>query len=284
MVEMEALDHAAISAELSKIGGDFAQSSSIDIFPQLPSTNAWLLQRARAFETEVELSNGAVCLAEAQTQGRGRRGRTWVSPSGGGVYLSLFWAFDRPTQVLSGLGLVAAVVAAETLRGVGAAPVELKWPNDLVVNEFKLGGILIELTQISGNEQGVVIGLGVNRAPPQQPVSERDAAVAPWTGWAAWIDPARPISRNALVARLIAGLRSACAEFASQGFAPWISRWEALHRDQAQTVRVDLESSRFEGIALGLNPEGGLRLMVGGAERVVYSGDVTRLRPVEVRR
>ena len=278
---MEKLDHAAISLELSKIGGDSAQSSSIDIFPELPSTNAWLLQRARTFETDGPLENGAACLAEAQSAGRGRRGRPWVSPSGGGAYLSLFWAFDLPAQALSGLGLMAAVVAAEALRDAGVAALQVKWPNDLVVNELKLGGILIELTQISGNQQGAVLGLGVNRVAPESALQDANASMQPCTGWEAWSDPTRPFSRTSLVAQLIVGLRTACAAYAQQGLAPWVSRWEALHRDQGQTVHVQLESDEFDGVALGLDPSGGLRIQVEGAERIVYSGDVTRLRPLE---
>jgi BirA family biotin operon repressor/biotin-[acetyl-CoA-carboxylase] ligase len=281
---MEKLDHAAISGELSKIGGDFAQSSSIEVFPELSSTNAWLLQRARAFETDGPLENGAAYLAEAQSAGRGRRGRTWVSPSGGGVYLSLFWAFDLPARALSGLGLMAAVVAAEALRAAGVAALQVKWPNDLVVNELKLGGILIELTQISGKKQGAILGLGVNREAPESVLQDANGSAQPWTGWEAWSDPARPISRSALIAQLIVRLRTACAEYAQQGLAPWVSRWEALHRDQGQTVHVELESGGFDGVALGLDPSGGLRIQVEGAERIVYSGDVTRLRPLELGR
>ena len=277
---MEKLDQAAISRELSKIGGDFAQSSSIQVFPELSSTNVWLLQQARGFETDGALENGTVCLAEAQLAGRGRRGRTWVSPSGGGIYLSLFWVFDLPARALSGLGLMVAVVAAEVLRAAGIAALQVKWPNDLVVNELKLGGILIELTQISGNKQGVVLGLGLNREAPESALQDVNASAQPWTGWEAWGDPARPISRSALIAQLIVGLRAACAEYAHQGLAPWVSRWETLHRDQGQTVHVELESEGFDGVALGLDPSGGLRIQLEGAERIVYSGDVTRLRPL----
>jgi BirA family biotin operon repressor/biotin-[acetyl-CoA-carboxylase] ligase len=281
---MEKLDHAAISLELSKIGGDFAQSSSIEVFPELTSTNAWLLQRTRLHETDGPFENGAACLAEQQTAGRGRRGRAWVSPPEGGIYLSLFWVFDLPARALSGLGLMTAVVAAKALRAAGLASVELKWPNDLVVNELKLGGILIELTQISGNKQGAVLGLGVNRRAPKSALQDANTSAQPWTGWEAWSDSARPISRVALIAQLIVGLRAACAEYAQQGLAPWVSRWEALHRDQGQSVHVELESDGFDGVALGLDPSGGLRILVEGVERIVYSGDVTRLRPLEVQR
>lgn len=276
----ERLDHAAICRHLAAIDQKRPSSSSIEIFPELASTNAYLSQRVATGG----LSNGAVCLAEQQSAGRGRRGRVWVSPAGG-LYLSLYWAFALPPQALSGLGLVVAVVAAETLRASGLASIQLKWPNDLVVNESKLGGILIELTRISENMQAAVIGLGVNQCAPESSRSPLEMAQLeqPWTGWEAWQDPAQPISRNTLAARLIAGLRAACDAFATHGLAPWVSRWEALHRDQLSTVRVELEAETLEGVAMGLDPLGGLRVVSnGGQERVVYSGDVARLRPCEV--
>ncbi len=251
-------------------------SAPIETFPALPSTNAWLLERARASG----LVNGSACLADTQTAGRGRRGRHWVSPPGQSLYLSLFWVFSRPAAELAGLGLVAAVVAAEALRTLGVAAVQLKWPNDLVVNEHKLGGILVELVRTGENNQGAVVGVGINGGVDQ--TGTMSGVDQPWTEWTAWQDPARPVSRTRLAESLIVGLRSACAAYDLHGFSPWIARWESLHRDQGEAVCVEREAGGdpFCGAALGLSPEGGLRLRTGDRERVIFSGDVFRARRV----
>ncbi|MGA1696995.1 MAG: biotin--[acetyl-CoA-carboxylase] ligase, partial [Arenicellales bacterium] len=258
----ERLDQAAILRHLPGKCREKSLSASIEVFPELASTNAYLLQRA----AEGHAGNGAACLAEQQTAGRGRRGRSWVSPAGCGIYLSLYWEFDLPAHALSGLSLVAAVVAAEALQTAGVAVVQLKWPNDLVVNDQKMGGILVELAQKSKNMQGVVVGLGVNQCEPESVAESTEWAALeqPWTGWDAWQDPAQPISRNILAAQFIGGLREACADFALNGFAAWRSRWEGFHRDQSKSVRVDLEHGTIEGVAMGLDPLGGLRVATDG--------------------
>src|SRR5262245_12061948 len=147
---------------------------SLELLDECPSTNSALAGRARA-----GAAHGTVLACERQTAGRGRRGNAWVSAVGGSVTFSVLWRFSRSAGALSGLGLAVAVGAAEALEKLGARGASLKWPNDLLHEGSKLGGILIETEGDAAGRVAAVVGVGVNvrldteaRARIGQPVTD----------------------------------------------------------------------------------------------------------------
>jgi BirA family biotin operon repressor/biotin-[acetyl-CoA-carboxylase] ligase len=217
----------------------------------------------------------AVWLAERQTEGQGRRGRAWVSPLAANLYLSLARRFDRGFAALSGLSLAVGVAVAESLRSLGAAQVGVKWPNDLVADGRKLGGILI---QLRGEAQGpceAVIGIGLNVRMPAKAAVDIDQA---------WCDlsqllPGKTIARTALAAIVLDRLLLALAQFESEGLAPFLPRWRELDALAGQAVSVLDGAQVHEGTALGVDATGALRVRIGGGERQFHGGEAS-LRPL----
>ena len=158
--------------------------------------------------------------AEAQTAGRGRRGRRWHSAPGADVALSLAAPVRRPLRELPGLSVVAGVAAARALRALGVRAVRLEWPNDLMVGAAKIGGILVETRGAGAGTLLAVIGVGINcRGAPPRP--RRRA-----TSLADCVQP--PPSRNAVIERVARELLAALPRFEAAGLAPFVPEWEAL--------------------------------------------------------
>ncbi len=220
------------------------------------STNAVLL---------AEGNPGVLLVAEEQTAGRGRRGKRWYSAPGAGVTFSLS---VRIAKSVAGLSLVAGVGAARALRAMGASRVALKWPNDLVVDGAKLGGILVE-----SRGKLAVIGIGIN--------CRRDAALeARLRRPLASLDQFITVEREQIVRRVGASLLEAAATFESQGLEPLRIEWERMHAHAGERLRVRLANGRVvTGLARGLDRDGGLQLETRAGLRAVQSGRVLSARP-----
>jgi len=227
------------------------------------STNAELLRRAATARLQV-------LVAERQTAGRGRRGRSWTSPLAAHLYLSLQRRFDGGVAALAGLSIAVGVATAEALRTLGFAAVGLKWPNDLVVRDRKLGGILIEF---GGEDAGVVravIGIGINVRMPAAAAAHIDQ---PWIDLQALGTPLP--SRDALAAEVIAAQARALDLFAESGLAPFLSRWRALDALGGRSVEVIAGVRREPGIALGIDDRGALRVRHADGERDYHSAEIS---------
>ncbi len=143
----------------------------LELIPVIDSTNQYLLDRVN------ESEKGRICLAEYQTNGRGRRGRQWISPFGSNLYLSMYWRLDAGMAAAMGLSLVIGIAAVEALEAMGIEGVKLKWPNDLYYQDKKLAGILVEMSGQAGGAAHLVIGMGLNIGMPDvQPNIDQ-----PWT-------------------------------------------------------------------------------------------------------
>ena len=209
-------------------------------------------------------------LAEHQSAGRGRHGRSWHSPFGANLYLSLAWTFPQWPAALTALPLAVGVVTAEALAELNLAGLRLKWPNDLWCGSSKLGGILIEQRGESGGACRVVIGLGLN-------VAMRSATTAhigqPWTTLAEQLGAAP--SRNALAARILAQWVAMLERFAADGFAPFEPRWRALDLLRNRGVTLSLPDGELAGIARGVDETGALLVDAGETRRRILSGEVS---------
>lgn len=211
-----------------------------------------------------------VLLAERQTGGRGRRGRDWASPLAAHIYLSVLRGFAGGLAQLGGLSLVAGVAVAEALRGLGHAQVQLKWPNDLVVDGRKLGGLLVEGGGEFAGPARAVIGIGLN---VHMPPAFAERIDQPWTD----LDhlAGEPVQRNAVATAVLAALLPALEQFEAEGLAPFLSRYAALDSLAGREVRVELGGAWQDGRALGLAEDGALRVEIEGREQPVHAGEVS---------
>lgn len=249
------------------------QVMAIEVTSSTPSTNTALrLQIAH-------LSGPMLLAAEQQTAGRGRAGRSWQSAPGDSLCFSLAWPCQLSMARLSGLSLMVGVVVAETLRSQGW-PVQLKWPNDLLLEGAKLGGILIETAHRHASPAlWALIGIGINVHPNR----ERDFALAnsiavlhPQSA----PDHQRVIDRNYLLARLADALSATLTLFDSEGLSPFVGRWQALHAYQDQPVCIlEEDAVLHEGLARGIDDSGRLLLDTRAGRIAITAGDVS-LRPV----
>ena len=251
--------HAALPATLAPL------LASLEIAWSVGSTNSELL-RCSAPER-----GSRVLLAERQTGGRGRRGRAWSSPLAAHVYLSVLRGFAGGLSRLGGLSLVAGVAVAEALRAQGFAGVALKWPNDLVVDGHKLGGLLVEGGGEFAGPARAVIGLGVN---VRMPALFAAQITQPWTDLAT-LAGARAVDRTTVVAGILARLLPALEAFEVDGLAPFLPRYAALDCLAGRAVRVQEGDDWYEGQALGLADDGALRVRIGGSERLFHAGEVS---------
>ncbi len=239
---------------------------------QLDSTNSFLLNRFSQGAGHAE-----VCFAEQQTSGRGRRGRRWETPLGGGLTFSLGWRFDSPAAHLQGLSLSVGVVIAQALASQGV-DIELKWPNDLLLRRgdgelAKLGGVLIELQGDAEGPCEVVIGIGLNVL--CAPKLEGGKGLP--SGCLGEVN--RGLSRNAVAAVLIEHLTAMLERFGSEGFEPWRSRWNQLHALSGCAVNVTLGEGGYLATALDVDSNGNLRVREGDTIRTLAGGEIT-LRPL----
>ena len=221
-----------------------------------------------------------VAFAELQSAGRGRRGRRWIAPFGSGLTFSISWTFAETPADLPALGLALGVAIAKVLSGLGAQRLSLKWPNDLLHDGRKLGGLLTQLRQEAGGAATVVAGLGLNLALPDaarnaiEAVNSSDhpaLAVADLAG----ATPQGLPSRNLIASRLVLGLEDALREFATVGFTGFAHEWAALDALRGAPVRVHQGSERFEGTARGTDRDGALLVESAGRVLRVFSGDVS---------
>lgn len=248
-----------------------ASHVAIETVANTGSTNADLLARLGELGT---LPGPLLRIADQQSAGRGRAGRSWLSAPGAALMFSLAWRFKGPLQRMTGLPMAVGVALADTITGLGV-PVQIKWPNDLLRDGDKLAGILVE-TCVDKTDGAIwaVIGTGINLLMPdalEQQIG-RSVAAAPWLA---------QMDRNALVAALLSRLAAVLAEFDDTGFAPFAERWNALHAwHDREVVLLDDGQVRQQGRAVGVDAIGRLLLATPNGLVEVLSGDVSlRLSP-----
>lgn len=255
------LNKKAIIAHLKR-----ASSDNLMVLNVIDSTNQYIKNH------QPELQNGFVCLAEAQTAGRGRQGRTWVSPYGASLYLSMHWAFAMGYQALNGLSLVVGVAVIEALKKAGISEAKVKWPNDIYVDGKKLAGILIEVEGQIGAACHCVIGIGINVALPDS-VSQIDQ---PFTDVQEILQ--QDIDRNKFAALLIDELLVTMELFEKSGLEPFIAPWQAVDVYANKPIKLIIGSNIIEGIARGIDSGGALLIETKEGLRAYQGGEIS-VRP-----
>lgn len=237
--------------ELKKIMAAISPSrrcylEKIDIFQSIASTNTYLLAQLKPLTVA---QSGWVCLAEQQTQGRGRQGKEWFSPPGTNIYCSLSWCFSPAFEGLSALGIATAVMIIKVLKGLGLREeLGLKWPNDIVVSGRKLSGILLEnLATIQQNK--VVVGIGLNLVLPAE---KRQS----WVGLSEILE--KPITRNDLAGLLLDGLLTDMPLFEAKGLQPFLPMYRQHDALYGKKILVSTALSQYTGFACGINEAGEL--------------------------
>lgn len=273
----------ALSSSKERIG---AFGQKVYYFTKLESTNDVALQMAHA-----GAGHGTTVIAETQISGRGREGKSWFSPPGVGLYVSVvFKEFevrdtdlnlgDRVQKLAPGLTLMAGVALTEAIRLVSDLPVELKWPNDVVIqgNSFnslgknyrqKLGGILTEASTIDGNLNYAVVGFGLNVHETKFP--EELAAVAA----SLETELGRSVDSTELLVEVLASLSSWYTKFRNDGLVSILDRWRELSPSARGVVVRWQDSTGFrEGVTAGIDDDGALLIRIGCETERFISGEL----------
>ncbi|HEY0847666.1 MAG TPA: biotin--[acetyl-CoA-carboxylase] ligase [Noviherbaspirillum sp.] len=242
-----------------------AEPVNIRIVDQTGSTNADLLAALR------ELTAPTLLIARAQTAGRGRAGRSWLSSPGKSLTFSLAWKFHQPVHALMGLPLAVGVAIADALAMFNVA-VRLKWPNDVLFDGRKLAGILIESAsagQVPHDASWAVIGVGINMAVTEAMSAEigRPVASIPWLA---------ELDQDMLMATLLSSLAEMLVKFEHEGLAAFTQRWNALHAYAGNAVTI-IDNGRLlhEGVAVGIDDTGRFVLDTAAGRIAIMAGDVS---------
>ncbi len=266
---VELLDSRAIQNGLEP--GTRERLASVDTFLEIESTNTWLRQR------ELDgAPSGSVCVAEMQSAGRGRRNRRWVSPFAASLYLSLLWRSATGAAELGGLSLAAGVAIVRSLRTLGVDTAGLKWPNDVLVDDAKLAGILIDVVGESTGPCSVIIGIGINVAMPETAAADIDQN---------WTDLRRltgreTFSRNQLASAVLDHTVAVIDEFERSGLQPFLEEWRRHDVIQNRLVSLRLPNEVVQGRACGVDSGGALLVDTASGRRRFASGEVSlRIAP-----
>lgn len=250
----------------SRLNADAPPGFYIQLHQVLESTNNALLTQAQRGQFHKH-----VLVSEWQSGGRGRRGRNWISPLGGGLTFSVLWRFNRPLTALSGLSLAVGVALVRGLRALGLVHAGVKWPNDILVGDGKLAGILIETQGDMLSAASAVIGIGLNVRAWSGELGEVSDPVATLEGVLG-----RHVDRNTVLLVLLAQLDAVLTIFDGQGFAAFQEEWTALHAWHERRVRVlQGNGEAFEGEVQGIDEAGVLLIKAGDLICRVHSGDVS---------
>lgn len=238
--------------------------STFEVFFTIDSTNTYLKKRAKE-----GAASGSVCLAEHQSAGSGRRGRTWVSPLGRNLYLSLLWRFPDGPARLGGLSLIMAMAAIDALEGLGVSGLAAKWPNDIVSSRGKVGGILMEVAGEHNGPCHVVVGIGLNIGMPLTAGSTIDQE---WSNIRAHdYEP----SRNEVAIALLDCLFKAMQNFETEGVGSIMHRWQKYDFTRGKEVNIQLHDRIVSGVAQGVDERGFLIVAHDNGLAHYSSGEVS---------
>jgi BirA family biotin operon repressor/biotin-[acetyl-CoA-carboxylase] ligase len=241
---------------------------ALEVFGEIGSTNSYLLG-----ETCPAPGRCRVALTENQTNGRGRRDRVWLSPRSSGLCLSMAFTFRAMPEEFPSLSLAIGIGIAQALERLGIHGIGLKWPNDIIARDGKLGGVLSEVHPARGSGTTVVAGVGIN---VDFNSSKQGREIATSIGGASDLAsccdelPSRP----ELAAGIIESLIDIMVRFDATGFSPFYEAWQRYDWLRGRAVTIETAEVTSAGIAEGVDTDGALLLNAGGDMRRVTSGSV----------
>lgn len=271
MKSNDLLDQRVICERLSSAVAGAVDS--VEVLDVVDSTSEFLRRGAPPPPGRMKIA-----LAEYQTGGRGRLGRRWLSPFGGGLCMSAGWSFPVAPPNLPALSLACGVAVHRALATLSPAGLGLKWPNDIVAGGAKLGGLLIDVQGESDGPIAAVVGIGIN-VEPVGDLAERfdNADSLPPTGLRSLVGD-RDVSRNELAADVVNSLFAVLREFESSGFAPFADEWRRCDAMCGEPIRLRIGDRTRDGVALGIDDDGALLFGDTDGTRSVISGEVTLRR------
>ena len=254
--------------DLEQIRQCLDRDCELVLFEKTDSTNEQAL---------LKVKQGSVlplaCFAEEQTQGRGRRGKVWLSPAGGSIYMSLAWKFELPVNDLGCLSLAMGVAVARVLKNLGLQQVGLKWPNDVLVDDRKIAGILIETSQIKAKSTTAIIGIGLNFKLSDELVG---VPTQPWTDIVSSLGLECPPERNKVAGLLLHECMAVCETFAHAKHDLMMEYQQQYDVCLRQIVNVYLEDGRsMQGVVVGFEANGEIRILIEGEEQLFNSADIS---------
>ncbi len=264
---MGKIDAAAIQQSLSD-----ASASSLDlleVFSEIDSTNSYLLRQRPPLP-----GRHRIAIAGHQTAGRGRHDREWISAQCGSLCLSIAHTFTETPDNLPGLTLASGIGIVKALGRLGVDGVRLKWPNDIVLCEGKLGGMLTETQSSGGPGVTVVIGIGLNIDLPEA-VSGNTASKWAYRAIDLKSAIAKPPAREALSVAIIDELSRVLSTYASKGFGAFANEWAQHDWLQGREISVDGSDGAITGIADGVDAHGALRVKTAKGIQRLTSGSIT---------
>jgi BirA family biotin operon repressor/biotin-[acetyl-CoA-carboxylase] ligase len=242
--------------------------TDLNIALSLDSTNNAMMQAA-----ENNVTARKICFAEMQTSGRGRRGRTWVSPFAQNLYFSVLWPFSQGIAAIQGLSLAVGLAVHRAMTELGVQNSGLKWPNDILADyqgeKAKLGGILIELTGDVSDACQVVIGVGLNLDVRIQDQARIDQAAVGVKQLGVNAD------RNQITATVVRHLVEVLESFSQTGFAPLKQEWNDADAFSGRDAKLILPSSEIHGKCSGVNEKGELALDTDQGIQLFNAGEVS---------
>ena len=216
---------------------------------------------------------GTLVIAEKQTQGRGRLGRQWFSPADDGIYISLILRPAIPPQEAPKLTLLTAVAVADAVIDLTALPVHIKWPNDILINDKKMAGILTEINSEMDRVNYIVVGLGFNVNTPYFPDEIKDMATS------LFLETGQKWSRIKLVQAYLQSFEKYYKLFKKSGFDPVLKRWKELTHMIGKPIKVVMLNEQYHGVVQDIDPDGALILKdPNGKIQRIICGDVTLLK------
>lgn len=234
------------------------------------------------------VQEGTTVVAESQQHGRGRRGRTWVSSPGAGLWMTTILRPTVSSEMLSSLGIVVGVAVHRAVSMLGATSAQLKWPNDVVIAGRKLAGILLESEQLPDGSAVVFVGIGIN-------IAMREQALGSGTGYASnsgeddvWhryiglhdVTDSRP-DPHTVLHTVLRTLHTCYDQWCGAGLAPLLESWHHADALRGCTVRAQLGTEIVEGTAEGVDQRGGLLLRTAqGSQIRIVAGEVEQVRAV----
>lgn len=263
---MSRLDVSGIQRPLTERAN--SKLDKLEVFSSIASTNTYLLSQPAPVAGRFR-----VALADHQTSGRGRHYRRWISAPGSGLCLSFSYTFSKKVEQLPGLTLAIGVGVVKALQHLQVEGVSLKWPNDIVALDGKLGGILTEVQSGKGDGATVVTGIGLN-------VNIRErvdfGTESDWVRHAVDLHGIKqdPPTRELLAATLIEHLYWTCSRFDDSGFAEFAEDWQRHDWLRDRRITVDMPNRQLTGVAAGVDVDGALIVDSQGRRTRVISGSI----------
>lgn len=226
--------------------------------------------------TRAALPPGYAVIAEAQTEGRGRRGKRWFSPFGCNLYMSFYWPVAEGINGAMGLSLVIGIALVKALEKLGISQAAVKWPNDVYIDYQKVAGILVELESQADGSANSIIGIGLNLSMPESTHSQIDQR---WTDLQTHLN--QPISRNVISGSIYHEVLDALADFDRHGLEPTRKVWENYDVFINQTVTLTMGQRKVTGICRGIDENGAVLLEADGSTVRYFGGEIS-LRAADV--